>query len=417
MRRVLDIESLYLDFDGFFASVEQQCDPALRGRPVGVVTFPGAVKPPYRGGVIAFSREAKAAGVSGVMSAREAKDACPDMAFVVQKPALYARAHDALLNEIGQVIPIDKRKSIDEIVCVIDKAGQRDPEGLSAAIKARIRDHVGAYITASIGMSANRFLAKVVCKLQKPDGLTVLHPRDLPGPVLDQSFSAIPGIGKGLSARLVRAGLPDMRSLWESSPKQLRAIWGNVHGEQFWYALHGYDVKAAPTQRSMFGHSRLLNRGEQDVPYVKGFSRILLTKAARRMRREGFRAGHLSVRMTVSDRPLGCSEALPQVADDQAILAALMRIWDRLPIRAWDRVSKISVFLSNLSPVETRQLDWLGADDTHRAKWEAITAMTDGINQRFGKTAISLGPWPLKAGEMSGGKIAFTRVPEPEDFW
>ena len=93
MRRPDTIEKLYLDFDGFFASVEQQVRPSLRSRPVGVVPFEGT----EHTCIIACSREAKVAGVKSIMSVREALEVCPDIALVPQSPDLYRRAHNASL--------------------------------------------------------------------------------------------------------------------------------------------------------------------------------------------------------------------------------------------------------------------------------------------------------------------------------
>ena len=104
MRKPTEIERLYLDFDGFFASVEQQARPRLRGRPVGVVPFEGAGN---RGILIACSREAKEAGVKNIMDVRTAREKCPDLLLVSQSPDLYRRAHNALLSEIMAVLPID----------------------------------------------------------------------------------------------------------------------------------------------------------------------------------------------------------------------------------------------------------------------------------------------------------------------
>lgn len=95
MRKPDDIARLYLDFDGFFASVEQQADPRLRGRPIGVVPFAGT----DRTAVIACSKEAKAAGVKNVMPIREAKQVCPDLILVPQKPDLYRRPQCAALRD------------------------------------------------------------------------------------------------------------------------------------------------------------------------------------------------------------------------------------------------------------------------------------------------------------------------------
>ncbi len=104
VRKPSTIEHLYLDFDGFFASVEQLRDPALRGRPVGVV--------PYECGkrsiIIACSREAKAHGVKNIMEVEAARQVCRDIILVPQKPNLYMRAHHALVAEIGAVLPVDQ---------------------------------------------------------------------------------------------------------------------------------------------------------------------------------------------------------------------------------------------------------------------------------------------------------------------
>lgn len=117
MRLPTTIERMYLDFDGFFASVEQQVDKKLRGKPVGVVPFEGT----NRTCVIACSREAKKFGVKNVMPVDEAISKCPDLILVPQKPDLYRRAHNTLLAEIESVIPIDAVKSIDELTCRLEE--------------------------------------------------------------------------------------------------------------------------------------------------------------------------------------------------------------------------------------------------------------------------------------------------------
>ena len=166
MRRPTQIERLYLDFDSFFASVEQQVHPQLRGRPIGVVPFANA----EHTCVIACSREAKAYGVKNVMDIYEARELCPEIVFVPQSPDLYRRAHNALLSEISAVIPIDAVKSIDELTCRLAPSQRDDPRALGLKIKKRIADNIGPFITSSIGFAANRQLAKMACKVGKPNG-------------------------------------------------------------------------------------------------------------------------------------------------------------------------------------------------------------------------------------------------------
>ena len=117
MRKPDEIERLYLDFDGFFASVEQQADRRLRGRPVGVVPFSGT----DRTAVIACSKEAKAQGVKNVMPIAEARRVCPDLILVPQNPDLYRRAHNALLCEIETVIAIDLTRILETVRDILSK--------------------------------------------------------------------------------------------------------------------------------------------------------------------------------------------------------------------------------------------------------------------------------------------------------
>lgn len=190
MRKPDDIERLYLDFDGFFASVEQQADLVFAAGRSASYRSPG----PITTAVIACSKEAKAAGVKNVMPIREAKQVCPDLILVPQKPDLYRRAHNALLCEIETVIAIGTAKSIDELTCVLDESGQHDPELLAARIKTAIATNIGTYITSSIGFAANRRLAKIACKQGKEEesrrlgsygnGLAIWRPSDMPAPLL-----------------------------------------------------------------------------------------------------------------------------------------------------------------------------------------------------------------------------------------
>lgn len=265
MRKPDTIERLYLDFDGFFANVEQQARPELRGRPIGIVPFSGTA----RTCVIAASREAKAFGVKNVMNVAEARALCPDLVLVPQSPDLYRRAHNTLLAEIAAAIPIDAVKSIDELTCRMDVAQARAPQDLARLIKFRIREHVGRFVTCSIGFAANRQLAKMACKMDKPDGVTIWAPEAMPSPLLALKLSDIPGVGGRMEARLSRAGIHDVPTLYATQPKQMRKLWGNVTGERLWYALHGYDVQAGATSRGMFGHGRVLPPEGRTLAYAR----------------------------------------------------------------------------------------------------------------------------------------------------
>lgn len=421
MRRPDDIERLYLDFDGFFASVEQQVRPALRGRPVGIVPFAGT----DRTCVIACSREAKARGVRNVMAIADARAVCPDIVLVPQSPDLYRRAHNALLSEIESVIPVDTVKSIDELTCKLDEGQRADPHGLAERLKATIAHNIGPYITCSIGFAANRQLAKMACKAGKTaadrigDGVMVWHPADMPAPLLRLDLDDVPGVGSRMKHRLWRAGIGSVEALYNTQPKQMRKLWNNVTGERLWYALHGYDIQAPATERGMFGHGRVLPPESRTFDGAGAIGRLLLIKAARRLRRGNYYCSGLWLWLALREDSWSDQISLPVVHDDQALLAAYAALWQRVR-RAYPRgqtVFRIGVTLFNLSPAGERQLDFLTDDDASRQRWERINTAMDSLNSRYGRTVASLGVWNPPKGGHVGGKISYTRIPSAEDFW
>ena len=416
MRQPREVERLYIDCDGFFAAVEQQAHPHLRGKPVGVVPFKDA----RHTCVIACSREAKLRGVKNVMSMEEARELCPDIIFVPQSPDLYRRAHKNLLSEISAVIPVDAVKSIDELTCRVSPAEQSDPHTLGLKIKKRIADNIGPFITCSIGFAANRQLAKMACKIGKPNGNLIWHPKDMPGPLLRLTLRDIPGVGARMEQNLIDAGIATMADLLATQPKHMRKLWGNVTGERLWYALHGYDVQTPPSGRGMYGHGRVLPPDHRTAQHVKSASRLLLVKAARRMRRDGWNAGRLWLWLELMGSGSVHRDAwLPAVHDDQAVLSALERLWSdvelKLPRSA--RILRLGVTLLELTRASERQLDILLDDDKQRRRCEDATTAIDALNRKYVRTLVSFGPWTPPPGGYAGGKISYTRIPRAEDFW
>lgn len=414
MRRPTDIEHLYLDFDGFFASVEQLRDPALRGRPVGVVPYVGG-----RSTIIACSREAKARGVKNIMLVEEARAICRDLVLVPQKPDLYRRAHNALVSEIGAIVPVDQIKSIDELSCELDEHHRANPVELAEKIKRAIRYNIGATLTCSIGFAANRHLAKIASDTRKPDGLTIWHPEDARSQLVRLKLADIPGIGRSMTKRLAMAGVVDVSDFLDLQPKHARALWRNVTGERLWYALHGYAIETPDSERNMFGHGRVLPPESRGLDDAREMARLLLTKAARRMRRANFYASVLYLWLRGYERGWGDTAPLGEVKDDMAILATLGQLWARVAstVPKGAKILRVSVTLGQLTEGSARQPDLFANDDVERRACEALTQAIDELNTRFGGTVVSVGPWHPPAGGNVGSKISFTRIPEAEDNW
>lgn len=415
MKKPDHITTAYIDFDGFFASVEEQARPSLRGKPIGVIPFAHATATC----IIAANYKAKSMGIKSLMRVTEARRICPSIKLVPQSPDLYERAHRKLLLLIENELPIDSICSIDELSCKIDDRGRQDLVGLTERIKANLKEGIGPYITCSIGYSVNRQLAKIASDMDKPNGMTILHPGDLPGRLLDLQLSDIPGIGKSMRNRLYSAKIYDMKALWNVQPKQMRALWGNVTGERLWYALHGYEVQADPTKRSMYGHGRVLPPEWRDYDHAYDCARLLTIKAARRLRRGGYLANKFGLWFKMRDDSWSGEEYLPDINDDYNAISALTRLWKmaqaQLPKQPY--LIQVHVALYGLTPVGSKQFDFFVKDDVVSQKWHKLSDTMDRINSRYAKSLITMGKWQQPPGGYAGGKIAFSRVPDMEDFW
>lgn len=415
MRKPSVVECMYIDFDGFFAAVEEQARPALRGKPIGVIPFAHTTATI----VIAANAKAKAHGVRTGTNVVEARRLCPAIQLVPQSPELYARAHRKLLLEIESIIPIDVVCSIDELACLLGPHDIKDPESLARRIKTRIRERVGPYITASCGFAPNRQLAKIASDMDKPNGLTILRPESLPGRLLELQLEDIPGIGRRMLYRLNKSSIWNVEDLWNTQPKQLRALWGNVNGERFWYALHGYAISAEQAEKNMFGHGRVLPPERRSFDDAYEYSRLLTIKAARRMRREKYAAKRLGLWLDMKEDQWSGEAKLYETSDDHSSLAALCQLWAkaRSYLPQGLKVRRVHVAHYDLVPEGQRQLDLLGPSIIRSEKWERISKVIDELNAKYAATMVSQGPWNPPPGGYAGAKIAYSRIPDIEDSW
>ncbi len=209
-----------------------------------------------------------------------------------------------------------------------------------------------------------------------------------------------------------------MEALLATQPKHMRKLWGNVTGERLWYALHGHDLQTPPSGRRMYGHGRVRRPATTPLS-MRAAARLLLTKAARRMRRDGWNAGRLALWLERRDGAWHGSHCLPGVHDDQAVLSALETLWHQARVRLpfHTRVLRLGVTLFDLTRASERQLDMLLDDDATRRRWESATEAIDTLNRKYGRTLVSIGPWIPPPGGYAGGKISYTRIPSAEDFW
>lgn len=290
----MTLRCLFVDFNSFFASVEQQDRPELRGKPVGVVPVVAATTC-----CIAASVEAKRDhGIGTGTPVWEALGRCPDFKLVEARPARYVEVHHQLMAAIQDCIPHGKAESIDEVPCwLIGRERHRDNAlTIAEKIKQRIAREFD-WIRCSIGIAPNKFLAKTASDMQKPDGLVVLEQQDLPHKLHALQLRDLCGIGPSMEQRLVHAGIHDVRQLCSTTREQLRLAWGSIEGERFWMQLRGLEVPNRVTQRGSIGHSHVLGPELRNFSGARSVLFKLLAKAAMRLRKDNFLASGLSIRI------------------------------------------------------------------------------------------------------------------------
>lgn len=414
MQRPLSLEKLYLDFDSFFASAEQMFNPALRGRPVGVIPLTS----PYTS-LIAASREAKVLGLKVGTPVREARAICPDIHLIEARPDLYVKLHNRIIEVIERCVPIASVRSIDEVVCTLLPSEAERPDELCYNIKTALAREICPTLTCSIGISSNELLAKIAAEMNKPDGFVILHPDSLPGRLLELKLRDLPGVSRGMENRLLQAGVTSVEQLWAIEPKHARAIWNSVEGERFAYALHGFAIEKPDTVRRMFAHSRNLPPNWRTGGKILQCARLLCMSAARRLRRAHMRATAVSYSVS-KDRRDGTSLEVRFAAarDDHTFLTGLTALHRRLYDKgALNDVRSISVTLHGLTSEDRPVRDLFDNHQTEeiRARWERVSDMLDSLRRRYGNKALNLGS-TRSPGAYIGAKIAFGRIPDAEDF-
>lgn len=413
----MSLRYLFVDLNAYFASVEQQLRPELRGRPVGVAPVDAP-----SGCCIAVSYEAKRVGVKTGMTVAQARELCPKLVVALARPEEYVRIHHAVLAAVDKVIPVERVFSIDEFSCRLMR-GEREPEQaarLAMKVKKVISQDVGEIMRCSIGVAPNRFLAKVGTDMQKPDGLTILEQKDLPARLFALKLIDLPGIGPKMDARIQGEGIHTIEQLCSLSEQQMERLWGSIIGRRWWYWLRGHDLDEFATQKRSIGHQHVLAPELRTPEAARGVAIRLLHKAAARARHLGYLPQRMSLRVGIQEpydnrRPpeqkgwnskhWGATVHLPGGVGDTLTLAGeLGKLWESRPP---GKPMFIDVTLHDLIAASAATMP-LFAQERHRAD---LARTMDELNRKHGKHAVYLGSMHT-AKETAHGGIAFSSVPD-----
>lgn len=402
----MTLRALYVDFNSYFASVEQQLRPELRGKPVGVLPVVAETTC-----CIAASYEAKAFGVKTGTIVRDARKLCPDIVFVEARPQVYVEFHHRLIEVVESCTHVEKVLSIDEMVCMLT-GGQQKRENalvLAAHIKRTIAEKIGKEIRCSIGIAPNTFLAKVASNMQKPDGCVVIEASDLPEKLYSLKLRDLNGIGRRMEERLMRNKITTIPELYSCNRQQLRAAWGSIEGERMYGKLRGIELPLVKHDRSSLGHSHVLPPELRTRTAALSVLHRLLQKACMRLRSYELHASAVSVKVKFINHPSWVAESACSPTDDTlALTHALEQLWQTYPARKTTPYA-VGISFNGLVEPGERALD-LFIPVTNETKKKLDTTL-DKLNLRYGKNTVYFGG-AHNALNNAPMRIAFNHIPD-----
>jgi DNA polymerase IV len=393
-----------VDFNSYFASVEQQLRPELRGKPVAVVPVLAETTC-----CIAASYEAKAFGIKTGTMVAKAKKMCRELIIVEARPPIYVEIHTKLVDAVETCVHVEKILSIDEMVCALTGKRQQREQAVALAleIKQTISNHVGSELRCSIGIAPNPFLAKTATDMQKPDGLVVIEQSELPDCLHRLALRDLCGIGSQMEKRLRAGGILTVRALCAASRQKLREIWGSVEGERMYSALRGEKMHHPAENKSVVGHSHVLSPEQRSEQNALPVIHRLLQKAATRLRRITHLAGGMELFLEFTGIG-GWSESIrfQETADTLELTHALEELWQRRPMIE-KPILMVGVTLFHLVDEKNATLRLLEGKPARRE----LNRLMDQINSKYGTNAIYFGG-AHEALDSAPMRIAFRHVPE-----
>jgi DNA polymerase IV len=363
--------------DAFYAAIEQLDDPALRGRPILVGS------PSNRGVVLTASYEARPYGVGSAMPMAQARRLCPSAAIIPPRFDRYQEISQTIMRVFSDFSPEVEALSLDE--AFLDMTGSEqlfgDPQSIGRRLKDAVREATGG-LTASVGLSATKYVSKVASACQKPDGLTVVPPEQAKAWLAPLPVSWLWGAGPKTQARLHQLGLRTIEEVADADPEFLSAKLGRA-------GLHFHALAQAEDPRPVIGHRTSKSIGsehtlDKDV-YEKAEIKLHLRQSAdvigRHLRQKSYVAFGLGVKLKTTGfqiltRQRRLSEPTDVTERIYSVGVALLDEFDHAgPFRL------VGMVAYDLAGIEDRvQLNLFGTSARQRRLEVAI----DELAERFG---------------------------------
>lgn len=287
---------LHIDMDAFYASVEQRDNPDLRGKPIAV----GHAE--ERGVVAAASYEARRFGVHSAMSSLKAKQLCPELIFVPGRMEVYKEVSRQIHEIFHEYTDIVEPLSLDEafLDVTVNKPGIALAVEIGKEIKQKIRERL--QLVASVGVSYNKFLAKIASDYRKPDGLCTIHPDQALEFIARLPIESFWGVGKVTAKRMHELGIYKGAHLREYSLMGLTKEFGKV-GKIYYNFARGIDDRAveATRIRKSIGCEQTLERDINRRSSVIIELYHVATELVRRLQGKNFRGNTLTLKIKFGD--------------------------------------------------------------------------------------------------------------------
>ena len=376
-------DTLYIDLNSCFATIEQQSRPMLRGRPVAITNrlVPNSC-------IIAASYEAKAKGVKVGMRTREANALCPDLIYAETEPDKYIFVHQKLRKIMSDYSPAVTMKSIDEGVIDLSQAPAhiygRDRRELGLEIKQRLKTEIGCHMRCNVGIASNRFLAKLAGELHKPDGLDEITPANQREIFATLKLTDLPGINVRMEARLNAVGIfTPLQFLDADEMTLVKLVCKSIDGHKWYRRLRGIEVDDYASDVKTVGRqyvmdSKTLTRPETEARILHLAEDVGYRLRSKELYARGIYLWVFSLDGVYYHRQVILREA---INTDHAIAEVARQLFRELPSPV--RIAGITLYKLQTTPDSQLSFDQPAKDSA-----AAICNAADAINHRFGARKI-----------------------------
>ena len=373
---------MHLDLNSCFATIEQQANPLLRGKPIAVAAYPTP-----SGCILAPSIEAKTYGVKTGMRVKEGKLLCPHLTILSPDPQKYRFIHQKLKNLLLNYTDNPVPKSIDEFVLDLENypSFKMGMQNVAKQIKQRIKAEIGEWLTISVGIGPNRFSAKTAASLHKPDGLDEINKDNFLQIYARLALTDLCGIKTRNAARLNSVGIHSVLDFYNSPIWKLKAAFRAITGYYWYLRLHGWEIDSAEFSRKSFGNSFALPAPLSTPQELSPILQKLTQKTGQRLRKSGFTAQGVHLSIVFRDGTWWHKQkTLPvTIFDSRDVYKNAYQVLFSSPYRK--PVKELAVSCFNLKKKNFMQQDLFGEVD----KKERLSNAQDLINQKWGDFVLT----------------------------